>query len=43
MNQNAFTKTLAKKYAKDEEEFEEFSVTDKVPIYFNIFECGSNL
>ena len=31
------------KYAKNESEYEESSVTDKLPIYFNIFDCGGNL
>ena len=31
------------KDAKNEADYEEYSVTDKVPIYFNIFECGKNI
>ena len=42
-NQNAFTKKLKKKYAKNEADYEEYSVTDEVPSYFNIFECGRNI
>ena len=42
MNQNAFTKYKQKKDAKNEAEYEESSVTDEVPSYFDIFECGGN-
>ena len=31
------------KGAKNEAEYEEYSVTDEVPSYFNIFECGRNI
>ena len=31
------------KYAKNETKYEESSVTDEVPSYFNIFECGRNI
>ena len=31
------------KDAKNEAEYEESSVTDEVPSYFNIFECGRNI
>ena len=31
------------KYAKNEAEYEESSVTNEVPRYFNIFECGRNI
>ena len=30
------------KDAKNEEEYEEYSVTDEVPSYFNIYKCGKN-
>ena len=32
-----------KKGANNEAHYEESSVTDEVPSYFNIFECGRNL
>ena len=32
-----------KKDTNNEVEYEEFSVTDEVPRYFNIFECGRNI
>ena len=31
------------KNAKNKAEYEEHSVTDEVPSYFNIFECGRNI
>ena len=31
------------KYAKNETEYEEYSVTNEVPSYLNIFECGRKL
>ena len=31
------------KDAKNETEYEESSVTDEVPSYFNIFKCGRNI
>ena len=31
------------KDAKNEAEYEEYSVPHEVPIYFNIFKCGGNL
>ena len=31
------------KYAKSETDYEEYLVTDEVPSYFNIFECGRNI
>ena len=31
------------KEANNETEYEEYSVTDEVPSYFNIFECGGNI
>ena len=39
---------LSQKYtqakdAKNETEYEEYSVTDEVPSYFNIFECVRNI
>ena len=43
MNHNAFTKILTNKDARNEAEYEEYSVTDEVPSYFNIFECGRNI
>ena len=41
-NQNALTKILTKKDANNEAEYEESSIIDEVPRYFNIFECGRN-
>ena len=35
--------TNKQKDANNEEEYEEYSVTDEVPIYLNIFECGRNI
>ena len=44
MNKNAFKKIETnKKYAKNETEYEEYSVTNEVPSYFNIYDCGRNL
>ena len=40
MNHNAFTQ---KNDIKNEIDYEESSVTDEVPIYFNILECGRNI
>ena len=31
------------KYANNEAEYKEYSVTHEVPSYFNIFECGRNI
>ena len=31
------------KYANNEAEYEESSVSDEVPIYFNMIECGRNI
>ena len=43
-NHNAFTKNIHKqKDANNDTEYEEYSVTDEVPSYFNIFECGRNI
>ena len=36
-------KNINKKVAKNEAEYEESSVTDEVPRYFKIFECGRNI
>ena len=41
MIQNAFKNKI--KYTKNEAEYEESSVTDEVPIYFIILECGRNI
>ena len=39
-----FHKNINKqKSANNETEYEEYSVTDEVPRYFNIFKCGRNL
>ena len=32
-----------KKEANNETEYKESSVTDELPTYFNIFECGGNI
>ena len=43
INYNAFTKYINKqKDAKNEIDYEEYSVTHEVPSYFNIFDCGWN-
>ena len=43
-NHNAFTKYINKqKYAKNEAEYEESSVTNEVPSYFNVFKCGRKI
>ena len=43
-NQNAFkTRSTNKKYAQNETEYEEYSVTHEVPSYLNIFDCGKNI
>ena len=40
-NQNAFKPHINKqKYAENEAEYEESSITDEVPSYFTIFEYG---
>ena len=31
------------KYANDETEYEEYSVTNEVTSYFKIYECGGNI
>ena len=37
-------KTINKqKYANNDAEYQEYSVTDEVPNDFNIFECGKNI
>ena len=43
MNKNTFKKIHKQKYAKNEIEYEESSVTDEVSSYFNIFKCGGNI
>ena len=42
-NQNSFTNINKQKDENNEADYEESSVTDEVPIYFNIFECGRNI
>ena len=37
------SKIYKQKNAKNEAEYEESSVTDEVPIYFNIFKCVRNI
>ena len=44
INHNAFTKIInIQKDANNETEYEEYSVTNEGPSYFNIYECGKNI